>query len=285
MIRTHLCCLVDRHDGRLRGPADRIRPRRSHIGHDGTAPATFDRQPEDPADVAEAGPADRGDRLRRQPGDGQVASRWTSGGRYVLEQAVALYAATRRRRSPTSGCRLVALSVPNRDDYARGDFRNMDELAVCDTDPRDGPDGGLDGRAGRAGRVAGRAGPLTARTGGRDREVAHDEQRDERYGIRGGRTPSAAAAAGRGSAVRGRSGDGRDRDFAGQSLKVRSTWPSWPRRACGPSSGRRSSRPSRRRWPTPATSTCSTATSARPPAHPPTSRRGWTASKPPCRTS
>jgi hypothetical protein len=52
---------------------------------------------------------------------------------YVLERSVALYAAYAKKERDDQSVRLMALSVPNRDDYARGDFRNMDELAVCDT--------------------------------------------------------------------------------------------------------------------------------------------------------
>jgi hypothetical protein len=52
---------------------------------------------------------------------------------YVLEQSTALYAAYAKKERPEQPVRLMALCVPNRDDYARGDFRNMDELAVCDT--------------------------------------------------------------------------------------------------------------------------------------------------------
>jgi hypothetical protein len=53
---------------------------------------------------------------------------------YVLEQAVALYADFAKKERDDQPVRLMALSVPNRDDYARGDFRNMDELAILDTD-------------------------------------------------------------------------------------------------------------------------------------------------------
>jgi hypothetical protein len=53
--------------------------------------------------------------------------------RYVLEQSVTLYAAYAKKERDDQPVRLMALSVPNRDDYARGDFRNMDELAVFDT--------------------------------------------------------------------------------------------------------------------------------------------------------
>lgn len=52
---------------------------------------------------------------------------------YVLEQAVALYAGYAKKEKPDQVVRLLALSVPNRDEYARGDFKNMDELAVIDT--------------------------------------------------------------------------------------------------------------------------------------------------------
>lgn len=54
--------------------------------------------------------------------------------KYVLEQSVALYAGYAKKERDDQPVRLMALSVPNRDDYARGDFRNMDELAVLDTD-------------------------------------------------------------------------------------------------------------------------------------------------------
>ena len=97
-----------------------------------TAPATFDRQPEIlltsrkpdrlilAIDFAGSKAMDRTVPLDERR-------------RYVLEQAVALYAATARKERDDQPVRLLALSVPNRDDYARGDFRNMDELAVCDT--------------------------------------------------------------------------------------------------------------------------------------------------------
>src|SRR5947209_10818275 len=54
--------------------------------------------------------------------------------KYVLERAVALYAGYAKKERDDQPVRLMALSVPNRDDYARGDFRNMDELAILDTD-------------------------------------------------------------------------------------------------------------------------------------------------------
>jgi hypothetical protein len=53
--------------------------------------------------------------------------------------------------------RLLALSVPNRDDYARGDFRNMDELALFDTDHAAARDASKT-PAERAGKVEWRAG-------------------------------------------------------------------------------------------------------------------------------
>jgi hypothetical protein len=53
--------------------------------------------------------------------------------KYVLEQSVVLYAGYAKKERDDQPVRLMALSVPNRDDYARGDFRNMDELAVLDT--------------------------------------------------------------------------------------------------------------------------------------------------------
>jgi hypothetical protein len=52
---------------------------------------------------------------------------------FVLEQSVALYAAYAKQEKADQSVRIMALSVPNRDDYSRGDFRNMDELAVLDT--------------------------------------------------------------------------------------------------------------------------------------------------------
>jgi hypothetical protein len=53
--------------------------------------------------------------------------------RYVLERAVSLYAGYAKKEKAGQPVRIMALSVPNRDDYARGDFRDMDELAVFDT--------------------------------------------------------------------------------------------------------------------------------------------------------
>jgi hypothetical protein len=76
---------------------------------------------------------------------------------YVLEQSVVLYAAFAKREKPEQAVRLMALSVPNRDDYARGDFRNMDELAIFDTDHATARDAGKT-PAERAGRVEWRAG-------------------------------------------------------------------------------------------------------------------------------
>ena len=54
--------------------------------------------------------------------------------KYVLDQSVRLYADYAKKEKPDQVVRLLALSVPNRDEYARGDFKNMDELAVFDTD-------------------------------------------------------------------------------------------------------------------------------------------------------
>jgi hypothetical protein len=96
------------------------------------APATFDRQPEvllssrksdrlivaiDFAGSKAMDPAISLDERRK----------------YVLEQSVALYTGYAKKEKDDQPVRLMALSVPNRDDYARGDFRNMDELAVLDT--------------------------------------------------------------------------------------------------------------------------------------------------------
>ena len=53
--------------------------------------------------------------------------------RYVLEQSVALYTGYAKKEKADQPVRIMALSVPNRDDYARGDFRDMDELAIFDT--------------------------------------------------------------------------------------------------------------------------------------------------------
>jgi hypothetical protein len=53
--------------------------------------------------------------------------------KFVAEQSAALYADYAKKEKPDQAVRLFALSVPNRDEYARGDFKNMDELAVFDT--------------------------------------------------------------------------------------------------------------------------------------------------------
>jgi hypothetical protein len=131
MTRTHLCCFViatiggcvDRPDASGPGPAATTTA---------TTPATFDRKPEIlltsrkpdrlivAIDFAGSRAMDRSVPLDERR-------------RYVLEQVVALYAATARKERDDQPVRLLALSVPNRDDYARGDFRDMDELAVCDT--------------------------------------------------------------------------------------------------------------------------------------------------------
>lgn len=129
MTRTHLCCLVIASMGGCversasTGPAPTTAP---------VAAATYDRQPEvllssrkpdrlivavDFAGTKAMNKAIPVDERRR----------------YVLEQVVVAYAAYAKKERDDQRVRLLALSVPNRDDYARGDFRNMDELAVCDT--------------------------------------------------------------------------------------------------------------------------------------------------------
>ena len=76
---------------------------------------------------------------------------------YVLERSVALYAAYAKKEKADQPVRIMALSVPNRDDYARGDFRNMDELAVLDTVHATAADAGK-AAADRAGTVQWRKG-------------------------------------------------------------------------------------------------------------------------------
>jgi hypothetical protein len=132
MTRTHLCCLVVATIG---GCVDRPAapgPEGSATTTTATVPATFDRKPEIlltsrkpdrlivAIDFAGSKAMDKSVPLDERR-------------RYALEQAVALYAATSRKERDDQPVRLLALSVPNRDDYARGDFRDMDELAVCDT--------------------------------------------------------------------------------------------------------------------------------------------------------
>ncbi|HEX3151274.1 MAG TPA: hypothetical protein VHR66_24565 [Gemmataceae bacterium] len=121
-----------------------------------TAPATFDRKPEVLLSSRKA------DKLivaidfagsRAMDKSLPVAERR----QYVLEQSVALYAAYAKKETAGQKVRLMALSVPSRDDYARGDFRNMDELAICDTDHAAAVDAGKKPDE-RAGQVEWRAG-------------------------------------------------------------------------------------------------------------------------------
>jgi hypothetical protein len=155
MTRTHLCCLVIATMGGCFG-------RPAETGSTATtpapaaAPATYDRQPEVllssrkpdklivAIDFAGSRAMDKSQSLDRRRA-------------FVLERSVALYAAFAKKERPGQPVRLLALSVPNRDDYARGDFRNMDELAVCDTDHATARDAGKT-PAERAGKVEWRAG-------------------------------------------------------------------------------------------------------------------------------
>lgn len=53
---------------------------------------------------------------------------------YVAEHMARLYQQDFAKREKTGQkVKLFALGVPNRDDYLRGDFRNTDELAICET--------------------------------------------------------------------------------------------------------------------------------------------------------
>ena len=129
MTRTHLCCLVIASmGGCLERPAE--------TGSAATTPpavaATFDRLPEV---LLSSRKPDRLIVAIDFAGSKAMDKRVSldERRRYVLEQAVALYAGYAKKERDDQPVRLVALSVPNRDDYARGDFRNMDELAVCDT--------------------------------------------------------------------------------------------------------------------------------------------------------
>lgn len=130
MTRTQLCCLVIASMG---GCLDRPnQPAPAGPAATSVTPSTFDRQPEV---LLSSRKADKlivaidfaGSKAMDQsvPLDERR--------RYVLEQSVAVYAAYAKKERDDQPVRLMALSVPNRDDYARGDFRNMDELAVCDT--------------------------------------------------------------------------------------------------------------------------------------------------------
>lgn len=129
MSRTHLCCLVIATIGGCVNRPPEAEPTSSSST---TTPATFNRQPE--VLLSSRKP----DRLivaidfagsKAMDKSIPLAERRI----YVLEQSVALYAAYAKKDRPDQPVRLMALCVPNRDDYARGDFRNMDELAVCDT--------------------------------------------------------------------------------------------------------------------------------------------------------
>ena len=152
MMRTHLCCLVIATvGGCVDRPADN-----GTATTNGAAPVTFDGVPEvllssrkpDKLIVAiDFAGSKAMDRSR--PLDERRA--------YVLEQSVILYAAFARKEKPEQSVRLLALSVPNRDEYARGDFRNMDELAVFDTDHSTARDASKT-PAERAGKVEWRAG-------------------------------------------------------------------------------------------------------------------------------
>ena len=53
---------------------------------------------------------------------------------YVAEKALQMFLADfAKKEKAGQTIKLMALSVPNRDDYARGDFRNMDYLAVFES--------------------------------------------------------------------------------------------------------------------------------------------------------
>ena len=154
MIRTHLCCLVIATVG---GCVDRP----ADSGSAATtatvaAPATFDRKPEvllssrKPDKLIVAIDFAGSKAMDRSVPLGERRA-------FVLEQSVTLYAAFAKKEKPDQAVRLLALSVPNRDDYARGDFRNMDELAVCDTDHAAARDANK-APAERAGKVEWRAG-------------------------------------------------------------------------------------------------------------------------------
>src|SRR5687767_6452018 len=139
MTRTHLCCLVIAAvGGCVDRPADSGSTATTTTA---AAPAAFDRKPEVllssrkpdklivAIDFAGSKAMDRSLALDERRA-------------FVLEQSVILYAAFAKKEKPDQPVRLLALSVPNRDDYARGDFRNMDEFAVCDTDHATARDAG-----------------------------------------------------------------------------------------------------------------------------------------------
>jgi hypothetical protein len=135
MTRTHLCCLVIATMGGCPNrPNDPVASESSSTTTiTSTTPPTYDRKPEVllssrkpdrlivAIDFAGSKAMDRSLPLDERR-------------RFVLEQSVAAYVAFARKELDDLPVRLMALSVPNRDDYARGDFRDMDELAVCDTD-------------------------------------------------------------------------------------------------------------------------------------------------------
>jgi hypothetical protein len=53
---------------------------------------------------------------------------------YVTEHVARLYRQDfAKQEKPGQKVKVFALGVPNRDDYLRGDFRNTDELAICET--------------------------------------------------------------------------------------------------------------------------------------------------------
>ena len=153
MTRTYLCCLVIATVG---GCVDRPADSGPSATTAPASPVTFDRKPEvllssrkpDRLIVAIDFAGSRAMDRSLSPDERRA---------FVLEQSVALYVAFARKEKPDQPVRLLALSVPNRDDYARGDFRNMDELAVCDTDHATARDTGKT-PAERAGKVEWRAG-------------------------------------------------------------------------------------------------------------------------------
>ncbi|MBL8826047.1 MAG: hypothetical protein JNM18_03620 [Planctomycetaceae bacterium] len=53
---------------------------------------------------------------------------------YVAEHVTRLYVQDfAKKESSSQKVKVFALGVPNRDDYLRGDFKNTDELAICET--------------------------------------------------------------------------------------------------------------------------------------------------------
>jgi hypothetical protein len=69
---------------------------------------------------------------------------------YILEECLKLYI-QERDRAGIAKARLYALYVPDRDEYAKGSFRNLTELAIIDTDRASAtaPDKPLAERAGQ----------------------------------------------------------------------------------------------------------------------------------------